>query len=489
MKDNMKRKILLIEPPFYRLFKDTYSLDKHPLSLGYLSGAIRKETNWEVLIYNADFKLDRRSLEPFQVRYLTGEGFRQYQDQLRDLSKPVWSEIRSAISQSRPDVVGISAKSQNFKSACRVARLVKEIDPRTVVVIGGPHATLAGENILKEPDIDICVCGEGERTIVELLHAIEGKGDLGDVRGAVFRRNGRIIKNPPREFIRDLDSLASPYETAPEALKDYGKYPPSAFRSVLAIRGCPYNCFFCGSRRIWGPKIRFRSPENVIREIKSLQARGVKRIHFDDDTFGANRQYLRDLCDALAEHCPGLTWSCELHVRLIDDDTLSLMKRAGCFMIQMGIESGNDGILRKVRKGFSVNKALAACEKIKKHGLELWTLYMVGFPWETEQTIRDTMRVMKKSGSDFLVYSIFMPYWGTEAFEFCKRKGLIREDFDVSLYHHQSPANCFCLKIPPAKFRELVSHVEEMVDRENLRRVEKPGSRPAQNAMNAVLTA
>ncbi|HNV85412.1 MAG TPA: radical SAM protein [Candidatus Omnitrophota bacterium] len=475
---NAKRRILLIEPPFYRLFKETYSLDKHPLSLGYLAGAIRNETDWDVLIYNADFKLDRRSLEPFEVSYLSGKGFEFYREQLRDLSKPVWDEVRAAITQYAPEVVGISAKSQNFKSACLVARLAKEINPQTIVVVGGPHATLTGKEILAEPHIDLCVRGEGERTIVELLRAVEEKKSFGGIHGVAFRENGRIAENPPREFIPDLDSLVPPHETAPQVLKDYEKYPRSAFRCVLATRGCPHNCFFCGSRGIWGPQVRFRSPENVAREARRLQEKGLEWIHFDDDLFGANPRYLRELCGALIARCPGLKWSCELHVNLVTEETVPLMKRAGCYLIQMGVESGNDGILKKIRKGYSAREALAACRIIRKYGLQLWTLYMVGFPWETPKTIRDTMRVMKKSGSDLLVYSIFTPYQGTEAFAFCRENGLIGESFDPSLYYHQSPANCFCLALSPAKFRKLVSGIERMVDRENLR---GKASRPAGN--------
>ncbi len=176
-------RILLIEPPFYRLYKKTYSLLRYPLSLGYLSGSIRTKTNWQVMVYNADFSFRREKF--IKVSYLAGEGFRNYLRNLRDLSKPIWKEIKATILEYGPDVVGISAKSQNFVSACMVAKLVKEISKDIVVVVGGPHVSLIGQGILECLDIDIGVIGEGENTIVELLTAFERKADLKDINGIV----------------------------------------------------------------------------------------------------------------------------------------------------------------------------------------------------------------------------------------------------------------------------------------------------------------
>ena len=463
---NQKR-ILLLEPPFYRLFKDTYALTQYPLALGYLAGAVRKNTNWDVTAYHCDFLPQS---EGMTNSYFAGPGFRNYLDRLSDLSAPIWQEIRSTIAECAPAVLGISTKSQNFASACNVARLAKEISDQIIVVVGGPHPSMVGAEVLECPDIDVCVSGEGETTVVELLDAIGSGKEFADISGIIYRDENRIVENPPRKFIEDLDSLWFPHETAPDVLKDYHKYPPTAFNSVFATRGCPYNCIFCGSREIWSRKVRFRSPENVIREIKGLQEKGLESIHFHDDTFGVKKQYIAELCNLLMKECPGLKWSCEFHVKLVNDETISLMKAAGCDTIQVGIESGNNEILKQNRKNITIEEALAACEIIKKHGIRLYTFFMVGFPQETERTLRDTMAAMKKVkdiGCEYIVYSIFTPYPGTESFELCRENGLIGKDYDVSLYNHQSPANCFCVNITPERFRELACEVEEMVDRVN----------------------
>jgi tRNA A37 methylthiotransferase MiaB len=461
-----RHRVLFIEPPFYRLFKNTYSLHRYPLSLGYLAGTVMKETDWGVMAYNADFYPQS---EVVRVRHMTGAGFDDYLRGLRDPSRPVWKEVRSCIEQYQPTVVGISAKSQTFVSACMVAKLAKEVDQRIVVIVGGPHPSMVGAEVLECADIDAAVRGEGERTVVELLDAVDSRRGFDGVDGVVFRDGDRIVENAPRQLIDDVDSLCFPHESAREVLRDRDEYPLRAFSSIFAIRGCPYECLFCGSREIWSRKVRYRSPGSVVREIKGLQKMGLRSVRFDDDTFGVNRAYIADLCGALSKHCPGLKWSCELHVKLVDDETVSLMKSAGCYLVEVGIESGNNKILAAMRKNITIEEALAACRLVKKHGLQLLAFFMVGFPQETEDTLRDTISAMRKTRCDAVSYSIFTPYPGTEIFGMCREQGLIGDDFDVSLYNHKSPANCFCANITPERFRTLVGRIEKSVDRRNLR--------------------
>lgn len=462
--EQISKRILLIIPPFYRLYRDPQPYNEYPLALGYLAGAIKTHTDWDVLVYNADFCSEPGVLE---VEYLAGKGFYNYLNNLKNLNYYIWKEVISVLSEFKPSVVGISATSQTFASACNIAAFVKDIFKDNIVILGGPHASMLGAKILNNPNFDIVVEGEGENTIVELLKTLELAGDLKKINGISYRKGLEIFKNAPKKLIEDLDSLCWPHKYISEVLKDYEKYPLEAFRSIMAIRGCPYNCFFCGSRKIWTRKVRFRSPENIVKEIQSLEKKGLRHFRFHDDTFGVNRQYINNLCLALITHCPSVVWDCEMHVKLVDDSTVSLMKRAGCRLIQIGIESGNNEMLKNIRKDITIESALLAAAIIKKHNISLQTFFMVGFPQETEETLQDTVRAMKRVAADYLAYNIFMPYPGTEAFEFCKTNGLVRDDYDVSLYNHQSPLNCFCLNISPVRFRILASKIERMVDRRN----------------------
>ena len=444
-------KILLIEPPFYRLFKNVYSLDRFPLSLGYLSSAVQNKTDWQVKAFNADFY---PTSESPKIRWLSGAGFDNYLSNLNDLSKPIWKETELIIANFRPDIIGISCKSQNFKSACNIAKIAKSVNKKILTTVGGPHPTMVGPQVLNEPEIDIGVIGEAEQTMINLLNAFKGNMNLESVDGICFRQNDKVQLNLPREFITDLDSLGFPFASAQSALMDYEKYPITAFRNIFATRGCPFNCFFCGSRKIWSRQVRFRSPKNVIEEIKCLQKIGLKSVNFDDDNFGGgNKKYIIDLCNVLIAHTPKIKWSCEINVKLVDEEIVSLMKNAGCYQIALGVESGNNDILRQMRKGITVEEALKAANIVKKHGLITNVFFIVGFPQETESTLNDTFKAMKTIDCNQLAYSIFTPYPGTEAFDFCAANNLVKNDFDVSLYNHQSPANCFCLNFSPERFR------------------------------------
>lgn len=459
-----ENKILLIEPPFYRLFKNTYSLDRYPLSLGYLASVISRKTNWKVMVYNADFYPAR---DPIKVSYLSGMGFDNYLTHLQNPASLIWKEIKSVIFEYGPVVLGISAKSQNFTSACMIARIAKEINKDIIVIVGGAHPSLTGSDVFRNDAIDISVRGEGEDTIVELLNAIESVKSLEGIKGIIYRKDGLLVENPNREYIKDLDSLPFPGDSAPSLLKDYDKYPKAAFSHIFTSRGCPYNCFFCSSRNIWSRRVRVRSPGSVIKEIKALREQGVRVFDFVDDNFGINKEHIIDLCGALIRSCPDIKWSCELHVNLVEEEAISFMKKAGCFLIQIGVESGNNEALGRIRKNITIEKALCAAKTIKKYGITLQAFFIIGFPWDTEASLDDTVKAMRKIKCDILTYSIFTPYPATEAFEFCKENGLIKEDYDVSLYNHQSPANNFCINIPSQRFRILASKIERMVDRRN----------------------
>jgi anaerobic magnesium-protoporphyrin IX monomethyl ester cyclase len=458
------RRILLVEPPYHRLFKSTLSLDRYPLGLGYLAAAVRMNTDWDVLVYNADFC---GSSEQLRMSYLSGEGFVSYRKAIEDPAHPIWREVRATIEEYRPRVVGITARSPNAASAFRTAALAKEADPSITVVLGGPHATAVGAEALRVSAIDIVAQGEGERTIVELLQAIARGGPLGGITGISYRDGPRLVRNPERTLIEDLDELPIPHEAAPLVLKDHALHLVTAFRHLISSRGCPFACYFCDSRATWGRQVRYRSTDSIMREIHGLREKGLHFIHFSDDTFGSNRQRLAELCEALIDHGQGVQWGCETHVGLIDQRTVALMRRAGCHSIEIGIESGSDEILRKIRKETTIAQALSALEIIHQAGIETVALFVAGFPDDTEATLADTFSAMKRARSDRIHFGIFTPYPGSEAYEDCRARGLIKEDHDPSLYGHQSPLNSFCQNVRHERLREIVTEMEKLADRKN----------------------
>ena len=459
-----KLRILLIEPPFFRLYNQNYSLDKFPLSLGYLAAAIKKDAKHDVLVYNADFTI-KSSKATFSS--MVNEGHVNYISNLNDPDFFVWGEVRDAINQYKPDVVGITSKSQNFASAKMVASICKQVSKKIRVVLGGPHVCMVGREVLISCDFDMAVKGEGEVTFVELINCIAGKNDLSSVAGLIYRNKfGLVTVSPEREFITDLDELDSPYLHVREVLKDFEKYPVSSFRSIFATRGCPYNCIFCGSVKIWQHRIRFRSPRNVAVEIKLLQKMGVHYFNFDDDTFGITKKYISELCDELKKTCNGIRWSCEMHIGIINEENLKAMKAAGCDLIKIGIESGNNEMLKKIRKNITIEDAAEACKLIRKNKMHVMAFFMVGFPDETEETLQDTIKAIKNTPG-YVEYSIFTPYKGTDAYDISNNLGLIPFDFDPSLYNHNSPENNFSKNIKHERFREIASEIERIADKKN----------------------
>ena len=461
-----KRKIMIIDPPFKRLYHDHASLVKFPLALGYLSGAVLKWTDWEVQAYNADFNPKKRGIALDNVTRLR-EGMGRYLRTLEDPTAEIWEEIRRAIAEFDPEVVGISAKTQNFPSAKHVARIAREHNANMLVVLGGPHATLSTEAALACADIDVAVIGEGEMTLVELLQARESGATLRSVAGIACREGERVVYTAPRVQLPDLDVLPNPAEAAPRVLRDHDSYPEEAFGYVFSARGCPYSCTFCESKAIWTQTTRWRSPENVVGELKQLMARGVRYVYFDDDTFGINPRYIKALCELIESECRGLKWGCELTVGVVKERSVEYMRRAGCVRMNIGIESGNNEILRGVKKGHTIEKAYAAVDICRRKGIEVGTFFMVGFPEETEETLRDTLRAIEKINSDTIMLSVFTPYPGSELFEVCKELGVVDDDFDIALYNHQSPENCFTAYIAPERFRELVRETAAVVARKN----------------------
>lgn len=460
----MDKRIIIIEPPFYRLYHDQFCLVKYPLALGYLSGSIIKKTDWKVQTYNADFNTKKKPFDP-EGDYLTGEGFQLYLKTLKDPTAPIWQEVRDTISEFNPSVVGISVKSQNFTSGSIVAKIAKEINPLIKVIMGGAHATMNGEALFKTPNIDFVAVGEGENTIVDFLKAIESGSNLKNVNGIIFQNENELIRTSSREYEADLDSLDFPLEHAPNVLKNFDKYPKEAFGYIFGSRGCPYACTFCESKAMWTRKVRYRSPENIVAEMKQMQDFGIHSVNFDDDTFGISKKNIKAINNLLHDELPDMTYTCETVVQLAkDEEVVKDMKRGDCTGTYVGIESGNNEMLKTIKKTQTTDECVLAMRNLQKNGIDAHAFIMVGFPTETEETFKQTMDFLPVLKPDNIIFSIFTPYPGSDLFYQCKKEGLIGEDFDLSIYNHQSPLNCFTKNIPRERFYELRGEATKFVD-------------------------
>jgi len=458
-------RLLLIDPPFYRLYKDSYGLCKLPLGAASLAAWAERHLDIEVRVLNADF---HPAPEQFSVPFMASEGFAAYRRALAGDGHPVFGAVADAVQRFEPDVVGITVRTPALASARIVARIVKRLNPEIFVLAGGPHPSLTGEAMLGLPEFDAAVAGEGEQTLCGFFSGFACGQIPKSEPGLILRRGDAAKAAPPRAPLENLDLLPFPASIRPETLIDRQAYPLKAFGYVFASRGCPRRCGYCSSHGVWGDGVRLRSNASILEELGQLAGQGVTHVHFDDDTFGVTKPRLISLCRALEAAGMGLSYSCETHVSLIDETTAQALARAGFATVQLGIESGDDAMLAAVGKGFTVRRAERAAGLIKAAGMRLEAFFMAGFPEETIETLAATRSLMERLPCDKIIYSIFTPYPGTPLFERCASFGLIGPDFDPSRHNHQSPENAFCPRITPKRFRELAGEIERLVAQRNV---------------------
>lgn len=460
-------RLLLVEPPFYRLYKNGYGLCKAPLGLASLAAYALAHEDVEVLILNADFHPDP---EPFAIPYLAGQGYAAYRQALVAKDHPAFSEVDQTVTAFAPDVVGITVRTPLLASARIVADRVRRLAPEAVILAGGPHPSIVGEALLVHPEFDAAVVGEGEGTLAACLNGLSRGRLPADEPGLAVRRDGVAVRAAPRSPLADLDALPFPGSLAPGRWVRGDAYPAQAFGHVFASRGCPRRCAYCSSAGVWGRRVRCRSIPNILEELSLLAGRGVKHVHFDDDTFGPTPDRLIALCRELETARLGLTFGCETHVSLINERTVAALAGAGFSTVQLGLESGDDAMLSRVGKGFTVAQARLAAAQVKSAGLRLEAFFMVGFPDETEESLDATRRLMETLPCDKRIYSIFTPYPGTQLYKRCLEQGTVGPDFDPSRHNHQSPENAFCPAIAPDRFRRLAGEIEALCAAKNAAR-------------------
>ncbi|MBI2304191.1 MAG: radical SAM protein [Chloroflexi bacterium] len=451
-------RVLLVEPPFQRFMG--FKCDWYPLGLGYLGGALLQRGH-EVRIYNAEFHRQPQYLSSSRLL----KTFDLYTEALKDEGHPVWREAAETIRTYRPDVVGITSRTVKFASACRIARLCKEHDPHIPVILGGQHPTIQTEEVLKNPDVDFVARGEGEETLVQLVEALE-KGRGGEeIDGLSYCRNGEMAHNPPRELISNLDALPFP---AREALVDREAYDPEAMGNIFTSRGCPFSCAYCSAHLIWTRRVRYRSIDNVMAEIKHVRdTYGTKQITFWDDSFTVNRERVHDLCRALRQEGRDIYWSCNTRFDLIDEEMVREMKAAGCNNIELGVESGSAQVLQFIDKGLTLEKIREAARILNKHDIYWSAFFMIGLPNETKEDIQETLKLMKEIKPHWSTYSIFTPYPGTKLYQISRDMGLIPETMDWSQYGHQSPHNRFTANLSAKDMAQMAELAAREFDRYN----------------------
>jgi anaerobic magnesium-protoporphyrin IX monomethyl ester cyclase len=332
--------------------------------------------------------------------------------------------------------VGISALSCEAALLSKVAAVVKEVcgDHRPVVA-GGPHATVAREALLDDSAVDFVVYGEGEAALVELLRALDGDGDLGEIAGLCWRRDGRPECNEPRPFEGDLDSLPIPAWDLPD-LDAYAKLPNwngilkgRRYATVSTSRGCPYRCKYC--HNYFGKSLRVRTPENVLAEMEILVAEhGVDEIHVVDDVFNFDAKRAMAICVGVRERIPGVAFAFPngLRADIMTPELIDALAAMGTYRIVYGVESVTPRLQKETRKNLDLDRASTVIEATSKAGIITGGYFMLGLTGETRDEMMRTIDFAVRSNLDSASFFKATPYPGSPFYDEALEAGRIKDE-------------------------------------------------------------
>ena len=433
-RDNIK-KIALLNP--FQIDSVGYDLNvvrnkgqaaEAPLGLAYISAYLKRH-GYEVKIFDA------------HIMAVKGFALGHYKT-LGDVEDAFIERLLAY----KPDVVGISCLFHFiYKAALRLASRVKEKEKEIIVVVGGSYATSSSEDALSHKEIDYTILGEGEKPFFKLLEWLNGSINFDECKALGYRDGeGKVVINRKLDVFESLDEIDRPDRTD-IPVKDYYKYGRHFIQrfealageelkiaTMTASRGCVFKCTFCLGKSIWGPRLRNRSPKNILDEIQDLKnEHGINFIAFNDDNLCINKKFAIELLQGMIDRKLGIKWTTGgISVRtLLDRDLVRLMVESGCLIFNMAFESGCPETLVKIKKPVALNDAYRAVDVVRSfEGTYLMGLFMLGFPEETEEQFFQTIKFGKSLKCDWTLYGCLTPYPGTEVFEEVRTKGMISED-------------------------------------------------------------
>jgi len=427
-------KIVLLNPKISTWSPEIYV----PLGLTYVAAAL-EEANHDVQIL--DFNVKRVKNSEFEEK------------------------TRSA------QIIGITGIITEYHEIAKLAHAVRNVNSSAKIVLGGALATSLPEKMLQISQADALVIGEGERTIVDLVSAIECNRNLGSVRGIAYVENGKVVITEPVIQIADLDSIPFPARH----LLDMKLYSTNQFEAfglrlkkktrtsvLVSSRGCPYNCTFC-FKGMWGNKWRKRSPENLIEEMELLNKEyGMNGFLFYDDTFNIDKNRVFRFCQLLKESKLDVVWYCNTRANLLTREMLNAMHDAGCIGVAFGIESGNQDVLNSIKKDLTLAQVRQAVKWTKEAGINIVGYFIFGLLGETKATVRETLDFARELDLDFYGFSLPNPLPKTELYDSAVEAGLVSDDiardewtFHVNANLTKDCSDAYLISISSKAFRDL----------------------------------
>lgn len=334
-------------------------------------------------------------------------------------------EVKEHIKKLDCDIICTGGLLTQYKYLKFLTAALKKYHPNVPIVIGGNIANEIPHLLFKHTSSDILMLGEAEITICQLADALENRAPFKNIDGLAYKENDNVIYTAPRKIIENIDSIPFPeWDLFPVEtyIQNYQKVANN-YRAMPMIitRGCPFVCKFC-YHSFMNEKARFRTPDNIISEMKYLIDKyKINSVMFYDDLFLLNRKIVEELCDMLIQQKIDLKWNCLTRLEMLDENLILKMKKAGCIFISYGMESGSQTILDNMRKGINIQNAKETYKRIRKLGLINFGTFMLGYPGENMKTIRETVDYCKELGLP-AAFFFATPYPGTALYEEWKHK-------------------------------------------------------------------
>lgn len=342
------------------------------------------------------------------------------------ISSDPYTDLKKTLEIFQPDFAGITFTIGLYQEAIEIAKRIKDYNENIKTIAGGAHPSIFSKEIASERFFDLVVYGEGENTLSEIVAG----NDSASIKGLAYKKeDNSVVVNEQRKLIKDLNWLPYPAYYLYDSKKYHSPRVTSMKNPVAAIetsRGCPYNCIFC-SKHIFQRGIRFKTPPRVVDEMEFLLNIGYKEIHVWDDCFSADLKHAKSVCDEVIRRSLKVCWNVYNGIRVdrVDEELLVKLKEAGCYRVSFGIESGDQGVLDRSKKGITIDQIKTAFKLAQKTGMETLGFFMIGLPGETKETIQKTINLAKELDIDLPKVSIATPLPGTEFFDEWKEKGLL----------------------------------------------------------------
>lgn len=340
-------------------------------------------------------------------------------------------KIIESLKEFSADYAGITFTTPLYRQMLDIAKLVKEFNEKIIVVGGGSHVSSLPQDTLRHSPLDIAVRGEGDFTFLELIES----EDINSIKGIFYKKDGRIFNNPNREYIQDLDSLSFPAWS----LYDIKSYKTTDILTRLnpagwieTSRGCPYQCPYC-NKSVFGALFRVKSPKRAVDEMEYMLNIGFRELHIADDGFSTDLSRAKEICKLILRRKLKFPWATVTGIRIdcVDRELLNLMKKAGCYRIYYGIESGDQRILDYIHKGISLGQITEVVKESKKAGLEVVGGFMLGLPQESIESMQNTIDFAKTLDLDMAKVSVTIPLPSTTLYNELDKGGyFLSKDWD-----------------------------------------------------------